>query len=82
MNGYGLAAVVVVCVTVAFVATLWAVVRAAARTDGSVSTGREELSAEGEFDAVQAGNGAGRPALREQIAAAVERARREQGGGL
>ncbi|WP_019054970.1 hypothetical protein [Streptomyces prunicolor] len=82
MNGWAFGAVVVVCLTVAVVAVAWALVRSGSRTDGSVSTDRGELSADEEFEAVQAHNRAGQAALREQIAAATERARREREGGF
>lgn len=79
MNGWAFGAVVIVCLTVAFGAVAWALVRSGSRTGGSVSTGREEPAAEG---AAQAPHVSGRDELRQRIAAAAERALREQGGGF
>ncbi|MEU9245684.1 hypothetical protein [Streptomyces sp. NPDC048385] len=87
MNGYGLAAVVVVCVTVLAAVVLWAVVRLGQQQEkepaveaADVGSGREGLSADEEFAAVQAHNRAGQADLRRQIAAAQERAGREKRG--
>lgn len=82
MNGWAFGAVLVVCLTVAFVAVAWAVVRSGSQTGGSVSTGRGELSAEVAFGAVSAPHASGRDELRRRVAAATERALREQGGGF
>lgn len=83
MNGYGLAGVVVVCVTVLGVVLLWAMVRLGQAQQGPADgAGLElvELSADEEFQAVQAHNEVGRAELGRQIAAAAERARRERDG--
>ncbi|WP_030606283.1 hypothetical protein [Streptomyces achromogenes] len=84
MNGYGLAAVVVACVTVLAVVLLWAMVRVgqAAQQRPVDGAGMElvELSPDEEFQAIQAHNRAGREELRRQIAEAAERSRRRQGG--
>lgn len=86
MNGYGLAAVIVVCVTVVVVVLLWALVRTAQHqvadaVDGT-GLGLVELTAGEEFQAVQEHNRAGRANLGRQIAEAAERARRERDGGF
>lgn len=87
MNGYGLVAVVVVCVTALLIVLLWALVRvgrsvqapAVSTSDAGVVVS-EGLSADEEFAAVQDHNRAGQAALRRQIEAAAERARREKRG--
>ncbi|AEY90747.1 hypothetical protein SHJG_5479 [Streptomyces hygroscopicus subsp. jinggangensis 5008] len=82
MNGWGFAAVAVVCVTALGVVLLWAMVRLGQQQRQVDGAGMElvELSANEEFAAVQAHNEAGRADLRRQIAEAAERSRRRQAG--
>lgn len=89
MNGWAFAAIAVVCVTVAFVALLWAAVRASLRAGAAVGPSPETepesepagvRTADEEFRAVQAHNAAGRDALQRQIAEAAQRALREGRG--
>ncbi|MER7838441.1 hypothetical protein ABTY98_21765 [Streptomyces sp. NPDC096040] len=82
MNGYELAAVVVVCVTVLVVVLLWAMVRLGQQSAkaGGAAAGGEGLSAGEEFAAVQAHNRADRAPLGVQIAEAASRAAREKRG--
>ncbi|WP_308310944.1 hypothetical protein [Streptomyces sp. GbtcB6] len=86
VNGYGLAAVITVCVTVLVVVLLWALVRlgqqstAPSAVAGPGEPGRGELTADEEFAAVLEHNRAGRAALGQQIAEAAARAERERRG--
>ncbi|MFD5818108.1 hypothetical protein [Streptomyces sp. NPDC127038] len=79
MNGYGLAAVVVVCVTVVIVVLLWAMVRAGQRA-GSVSAAESVVSGGERPEASQRDSEERQAALRKGIEAAAERARREGRG--
>ncbi|WP_234539446.1 hypothetical protein [Streptomyces shenzhenensis] len=86
MNGWGFAAVAVVCVTALLIALLRAAVRIGpqAQRGPAPATSEErhrvELSADEEFAAVLEHNRAGRAALGRQIAEAAERAERERRG--
>ncbi|MGW5427923.1 hypothetical protein ACWET9_11985 [Streptomyces sp. NPDC004059] len=88
MNGWGFAAVAVVCVTVLGATLLWALVRLGQQqrpADHAVVSdetpgGVEELSADEEFQALQAYNADGRAELRRQVVEAAERSRRGQDG--
>lgn len=83
MNGYELAAVVVVSVAVVVVAGLWAMVRIGQQAQAGAGAGMRLVELSGGEDApVRRYTEPGRPDLRRQVAEAAERARRECEGGL
>jgi hypothetical protein len=80
VDGFELAAVVVVSVAAVVVALLWALVRIGQQPKSAEGAGMElvELSADEEFAALQAPAAASREALRRQVVEAAERSRRGQ----